>query len=45
MRRRDRREQSAKGDLLAGALEMADVLWPVLTFVLRIPALLLRLLN
>lgn len=45
MRRRDRRARTTRGDLLAVVLEMGDVLWLVLTFVVRLPVLLLRLLT
>ena len=45
MRRRKRRGQSPKGDLMVGVLELSDVLLQVLMFVVRIPVLLLRLLS
>lgn len=44
MRRHDRRGRFTRGDLLSGVLEMSDVLGLVLSFVVRIPVLLVRLL-
>ena len=43
-RRRRRIDRSSDGDVLAVLLELSEVLWVVLKFVVRVPALLLRLL-
>ena len=43
-RRHDRRDRSATGEVLTGVLELGDVIGLVLSFVVRIPLLLLRLL-
>lgn len=43
-RRRRRGDWNSRGDVVLGALELSEVAWGVLKFVVRIPLLLLRFL-
>jgi len=45
MSRRRRRNPFAVGDVAAGLLELLDLIWGVARLVVRVPALLLRLLG
>lgn len=45
MSRRRRRDRTSTGDVVSVALELSDLLWGVLAFVVRLPLMLLRLLG
>lgn len=45
MGRRRRRNPFAAGDVAAGLLELLDLIWGMARLVVRVPALLLRLLD
>lgn len=45
MGRRRRRNPFAAGDVASGLLELLDLIWGVARLVVRVPALLLRLLD
>lgn len=44
-RRRRRADRTGAGEVAFGLLEIVDVLWSVMRFVVRIPLLLLRLFD
>lgn len=44
-RRRRRADRSSAGDMVFGLLEIFEVLWSLVKFVVRIPLLVLRLFN
>lgn len=43
-RRRRRGDWNSRGDVALGALELSELLWGALMFVVRLPLILLRLL-